>query len=698
MTQQEESYFEKFLLSLKEVNIHIAIQSVLDALDIWLSCIKYYFEIVFPSYLNLNPGDTMKTWLGTPEGLITFLAGAIFLATFSFLGNYYDAENPRTPEIVYQKADKIWPYFRDAFKGFKWTFKASRNVLEVLGILIGVGLLGYGNIIGISFGVAASLNRLWYRGQVEERKKFQTKNEDLNRHIYATSLAYYSVKRKWLEQLKKLPDDQKALFKGTIFKVENNFYTITSESNNQIIELTLNPGENQKVISQQEMDFLKKISHRKLDYLHFSKQIQQPEFQTLKNILSEKNNLSQLNFNELDFFNEQQNSAWMFTSAFIGGSFNAPYYFLGLITTLKIPGELYIYFVGVCAFFMILNVIAEMYLEYDYQRRLNISANKTKLSITNQLIAFELDKLNELFESNYNNNGQNLNYQDKKEHILKIIQSVSSEVKLKHLFQAPTIVANPVIPLEASFKTNIIQTINRIDSLVENYLSIRQQFKDDVELSKNILLWQGIRNGLQLYGVLNGIILAINVVADLYKWKMPLYFFYGNFIFAAVFVIGMMIYTYKNGQSKKDVSLENQLSDSDQLFKNTSDKMPYLMPNHLCQQLDTSKNITPSTNLMVSEQSEVFRQFTSGFRKGIKFLSTTKSLNLFSNPDNPVYYLVGLIYGIYFSFKGLRGLMRLENKDYKKAFILSPFFTPPPEEKSQSIHQLISNNSIITPN
>lgn len=693
MTPQEDGYFEKFLLSLKEVNIHIAIQSVLDALDIWLSCIKYYFEIVFPNYLGLNPNDTMKTWMSSPDGLIIFLVGGALMAAFSFFGNYYDSENPKSPEIIYQKADAFWPYFRDAFKGFKWTFKASRNVLEVLGTLVGLGLLGYTNIFGITLGIVAALNRLWYRGQVEKRKSFQSQNEDFNRHVFATSLAFKKVEKEWFEQLKKLPEYEKSLFKGTIFKVDNQFYTMTSE----MVELSITADSDKKAISEQEMQFLQSLEHDKLDYLHYSKLLPEKDAPNLKTQLDEKNHLSKIDIEKLDLFRGQQNSGWMFSSAFVGGMFNAPYYFLGLVTTLTIPPDLYLYFFGICTAFMILNIIGELYQEFDYQRRLNVSANKSKLTLTNQLIAFELDKLNEYLDNHFKKS--QLSDDEKKAHISAIIQSLTSQDKLKNLNLSSLLGdASKLNTPEPLNKKDILNAILRIDGLLGNYIAIRQQLKSDTELSKSILLWQGVRNGLQLYGVLNGIILAINVVAPLFNWSMPLYFFYGNFLFATLFVMGMMIYTYHRGQAKPDLSTQKELDENDQNFKNTTEKMPYLMPASLCKELDSSVTINPSKNLMVGEQAEVFRQFTSGFRKGIKFLSTTKSLDLFSNPNNPIYFLVGLVYGLYFCFKGLRGLMRVENNEYKRSPLLSSFFTPPPDEKPAPIHPLISNNSLLTPN
>lgn len=68
-------------------NLYIATQATLDSLDIWISSLKYYFDVTNPASSNLST-LMMNDWLLTEEGFFTFFLGGALVSSFAFLGNY----------------------------------------------------------------------------------------------------------------------------------------------------------------------------------------------------------------------------------------------------------------------------------------------------------------------------------------------------------------------------------------------------------------------------------------------------------------------------------------------------------------------------------------------------------------------------------------------------------------------------------
>ena len=82
----------------------------------------------------------------------------------------------------------IWPYFREALKGLKNSYKGTSSVLTALNFL---GVLGVENLnllivpVAVALGGITVLNRMWYRRMKNQRKENQEINAKLHKDILA---------------------------------------------------------------------------------------------------------------------------------------------------------------------------------------------------------------------------------------------------------------------------------------------------------------------------------------------------------------------------------------------------------------------------------------------------------------------------------------------------------------------------------
>ena len=155
-----------------------ALFGFLDGLIISYSTFKLAFDIITPP--DQSASDSMHEWMTTGGGASAATAEMLAIIALSMLGNLFD-EDAKEPLI--RNLALLWPYLRDAFKGFKYAYKGLANVFETMNLF---GVNSYSaNIfvpIGVVLGLAGMANRIWYRNQVTEpRKEYQKKNNLLLR-------------------------------------------------------------------------------------------------------------------------------------------------------------------------------------------------------------------------------------------------------------------------------------------------------------------------------------------------------------------------------------------------------------------------------------------------------------------------------------------------------------------------------------
>jgi hypothetical protein len=931
----------KFLQALKEINIYIAIQSVLDAIDLWLGALKYYYDILNPIG-NKASTSMMYEELRTPIGMLVFLLGGVFFASFAFLGNYYDPKRKDSKMPDFSKyADVSWPFVRDCLKGLKWTFKGTKSIIIVFNLLLQLNYTSLIAPLGIIFGILAASNRFWNRDMVEKRKLLQSVNNSFRENIKFINTCFMEIPdSKWLDEFDELSNENKSCYRGCVIKVSQNlsqmadeieltdngwydkyyyvdynsaldtyqrklFYCHShpsyeiAEPNLKAHSIQLSVGAfnelierkpinrlnyaNQTIISGKEVYFcdaegqvflmddkqqsicwkvlpkvfypgvskaigienlnqllqqgltptleakfgisvgdtitvedhcyyinaksqLERIKKVKNGYIPLEKQDYQPDTKKLTGHEILFFNQCKLNHeNKLDYFNYktllknevqhqgflqhifqdktrfieqkiknvdelkklyeiprlQPNSSSAYFSAFTSGLFNAPYYFLGILTMASIPANLLVFAVGVCSFFMVLNLTAELYQEFDFQRRLDITAVKAKLSMIKRCISLEWDAINEYLAESVDSpsdneykafdidiekakpflgcygelelkyelsliklflsDGERLSFQhlisminfanfngELQQEFTELIQQASirrhqfkshfehkkdiflEEQYIQDQYENVFAENRNISPTEKKFLISFV----RLELYNQEYKTLNAQLKTNLVIPPFATIMQGIKNGLHIYGMFNGLLITIYSMG---AWSFNLSFFVLSITVGISMVLFATIYTtlFAKPEEKEIDSLDNS-SDSfsdtpnaDKLIafhekNNPQDlKVPYWYDKAKYDHVFRNDNaIVPSKNLLISEQCEVFRQAISGIKKGIKFLESIFLLlpSLGSEPSllTIIFYpVVALVYGMIFALKGLRGLMRVDQSDYENSILVGRFFKKP---------------------
>lgn len=720
--EQEKSPVAKFLLNLTELNIYIGLQAVLDSLDIWLSAIKYVFDALNPSSGNRSAAE-MYRWLHSSEGLLIFILGGVFIALFSFCGNYVDTKKKGNKPWLIQEfaklADATWPYLRDSFKGLKWTFKGMRSFLLVAQLLANQNMVHLITPLGIALGVVAALNRAWSRGMVERRKVVQSNNDGFREHVKFLNVAFAELGAKWKDNFEHLDDHFKRIYQGSVLKIGKNFFYV--DENLKLQELSLS---------------FKPTLGTQIDIFHYKKYLEtcnESDRVELSRILKIKEDylkrISNATTDEAksfyDFPKYQVDGKQAYASALLNGVLNAPYYFLGVLSLYLdvIPATIFPYAIVICGLFMVLNVVAELYQEFDYQRRLSISQNKAKLSMIKRLIRHEWDKINQLIDSQFITEPAK-DSEEFKNVFIKILHKlcIEAEASESESLKDPVYI-NYINKLKSTYpevndtlhcrftkeqKNELTACLERLSSYSKDFDEYKSTLRRHLVLDRQATFMQGIKNGLHIYGVFNGCLIALSTMAFLAGFNLGIVFLYISIACGITFVTLSTIFTMvltKNAQpaggtltpsgSNSDLSIVSSSSTTSDLSTNALNHGEIWMPDDVQKKLN-ELDIQPSRNLMISEQCEVFRQFMSGSKKGVKLLQTILMLAVGTSTDIEVsekllYGAVALTYGGLFSLKGLRGLMRVDNHDYEKSTLVGGFFSKQETKKTLSRTPSISN-------
>ena len=687
-----------FLLNLTKLNIYIGLQSVLDALDIWLSAVKYVFDALNPSSGNRSTAQ-MYQWLHTSDGLLIFIIGNIVFAIFAFLGNYVDTKKEgKKPWIVNEfakLAENTWPYIRDCFKGLKWTFKGTRSFLLVSQVILDQNLIHLITPLGILLGLVAASNRAWARGMVERRKTIQSNNDLFREHVKFVNAAFSEVNEEWRSNFQYLDHNFKEIYQGCVLRIGNASYVV-----NQKLELTRISN-----LSKQGQQFLQDLildaTTQKMDFYHYKKHISklnEPDKAILTAILNDKKKyLEMISDKEngkqfYDFPQCQSDSYQSYASSLLNGILNSPYYFLGVISLFLdvIPAAVFPYAIAICCMYMVLNIAAELYQEFDYQRRLSISQNKAKLSMIKRLISYEWDKINQIIDEAVESKQRQTNVALFKDIFYAEIGKLSSEQNMhssaidlgRYLSDTPC--RSEVLPeLSKEQREKFIACLKQLNRYSKDFADYKQILTENLVLDRQSTFMQGIKNGLHIYGVFNGCLMAIATMAFLAGGSLGITFLYisiaAGITFITLSVIFTMLLTQNNAPLNSEPEHINVTAQS-QRPQQVENELVFWAHEHDVDIFVDERDIQPTKNLMISEQCEVFRQFMSGSKKGVKLLQTVLMLTLGTSgetelPIKALYGLFALTYGGLFSLKGLRGLMRVDNQDYEKSLLVGGFFS-----------------------
>jgi uncharacterized membrane protein YuzA (DUF378 family) len=226
----------------------------------------------------------------------------------------------------------------------------------------------------------------------------------------------------------------------------------------------------------------------------------------------------------------------------------------------------------------------------------------------------------------------------------------------------------------------------KIAKYEQDYYQQYAQLDDQLRLSRGSIWWQGLRNGLVVFGAFNSLLMTVASMNLLFGIGFTPMFFYVSIIAGLTLLFFTTLYTLLSVNSKEDNIADDQ--DCPQ-FKTSN-----IFVGASTMKIIDDKDIQASQNLLISEHSEVFRQLLSGFKKGIKFLQTISVFLLPLGQNDSIltklcYIATGMVFSLFFALKGLRGLMRVDEEAYKNSFIYK-FLAGDASEK-ETKNQSISN-------
>ena len=638
--EQQPNKSVEFMESLGRAGgMYIGAQAYIDSIDLWISSVKYYFDSINPASNSMS-SEMFNAWLHSEEGLIIFFTGQFALGLFAFLANGISKENQTS---ISKFADTYWPYVRDVIKRLKWVFKGTRSLVIVSQNLFNANFVAYITPLGIGLGVIGALNQLWNRSMVEERKSLQENNNLFRRQVKSIGACYAEIDNELIYDNNELRNDVlKNIYANSILKVKN------AQNEYQYLHIDAN-GKSSEIESNLFLDKLSaaadKQTNKRLsvfEYKQLIDSIESPENDLLVQIYQDKlnyikNHILQEESEQRNFLKGQakfQNSFMQaYASATLSGILNAPYYFLGVLSMVTLPAIFFPYAVGLCSFFMALNVLSEVYQESDYQRRLNLSKLKAEMVMNKRLLVMEWLSLNELYPE--------------------------SE-KLKEL-----VVNN---------HEDLLPSLQRIKNLEALISDNHKEIEPLLRLPMLNVCWQAIRNGLVVYGAFNSLLMSVATMSFLFGISLTPAFFYVSIAVGLIMLALVTAYTlcFINPNPVAEPGEEtNEQNDS----KFVSDETKALL----------DKSINESQNLLIPEHAEVFRQALSGIKKSIKIVQTIFSADVINPVAIAAYTLAAITYGFLFALKGLRGLMRVDNEGYKQSYMYITITGEVPEEVQHEV-------------
>ncbi|RAP37587.1 hypothetical protein B1207_05290 [Legionella quinlivanii] len=148
-------------------DIYIA-YSVTDAFNLSISNLKLFWDLLLTNS-SRNSADALHDWLLTPVGISIAITESISLIALSVMGNYFDEKDKNWFKSA---VATYWPYLRDVMKALKNAYKGIRSLLQIANVLDNSKAFNFLILpMGLSFGILAALNRIWYRHMLSIRKE-----------------------------------------------------------------------------------------------------------------------------------------------------------------------------------------------------------------------------------------------------------------------------------------------------------------------------------------------------------------------------------------------------------------------------------------------------------------------------------------------------------------------------------------------
>lgn len=360
--------------------------SAFDGYIISYSVFKLYFDMISPP--GASSSDEMHDWLLTPEGIATVASQSIAIIGMSLISGLFKAdENTKNfIKIALAWVDWAWRYFRDAFKGLKFTYKGLRSTIQLFNLL-GTEIQSYVLLpLGLTFGILALINKVVYRALImDPRKAAIDKNSDLLKQARALGADY---------EFCEMPDDQPD---ATIDKTSKKLYVQIDKISKELKYRVYSPEKQEGVIKldtisdkfTDEKGDIKDISIRELEKFYS----QQILFQTTKNGHTTTTNTREKRANILRQINEQKQhvkgqlltpNAWFYS--LFSGFTDGLYTYMGVLLFAPMATPILLAMTALSALFVAICILNRCHEEYEYQQELRHSQLTVKLTLCSKEI------------------------------------------------------------------------------------------------------------------------------------------------------------------------------------------------------------------------------------------------------------------------------------------------------------------------
>jgi hypothetical protein len=733
-TKKNKTDIQDFLEDLTKPNVYLALQSVLDAIDIQLSLFKFYFEAFFQYDSQYN----FKNFIAASFGKMLYSICALFLGSLSFIANLdIDKVFAKTPVLkqIAQQADTIWPFFRDACKAIKWTHKGLLSMVTIFQVFF-PWTTSIIPLFSLCICFIAMTNRLNNRYIIENRKNNQSLNRS-NVELYdSLNLFFIKQKQDFIKNFNNSSQVLKKIFNGKFIQIEyQSQKRIYIVKNNQLTLLYLHISKEQlsTIIKTYPLQALQEYAnkiflcenqfysfelnqHNQITWHQWSEQNSVDGFNlklvTEIEALFEQFDLQQysklisnMNINIHPFENEllhelqKEPNHQPFVrhakfSAFLTGLLNAPYYFLGILALVdykNLTTHFQTYGLRGCEILIIFGCMSEYYQEADYQRKLHITEEYSKISIYKQLI---IQQYNQIFL--YTASQLDQSSMSPREIIITTQNQIKSQLsltednKLKTLFHLPEnqLITEPIkIDYDSQFK--------KLNQYIEEYSFHMNKEKELLHLDKKALFWSSIRSSLQIISIFTNIMVLLKSIPTIDIKSFPDWTInvYGGFSVAAV---GYSFReNYFNLNTCEIVGKTKQLAVKKQNLQQSLLGEPIELVEYL-----NNDNLHMTNYKMFAEQCDMVRQPISGAKKGLKnienFITPTDDKHDYHPSHQLFFLLTSGVYAVFFALKSTRMSLRVDNEAYKSSYFFKRFYKTELTPENIEHQKMILENDAAT--
>ena len=562
----------------------------LDGLNLSYSTLKYFFDIFYTNTKNSST-DMMHNWAMTPAGIAVAALESVGMIVFSMLGNLF---KDKDKNFLKRYIAITWPYVRDTVKGLKNSYKGLRSLLYTIHELGGKNLNFMMVPLALVFGAFSVLNRIWYRQMKNGRKQMQDDNAKRREEI---------LKEHELHTMLALPEDNEPYINSYIWIEDKALYFIGADGAASIVPIDAELLDANIGMLQKKADEPIWLSKMALDRLLGDR---------AKDNLSNKNS-STIN-DEINYVRDKDNNLIKrqtkstkrkgLISATYGGFIDGLYMYMGVYSLAAVMPPAFIVISVFSTLYVVTNMIARIYEEYDYQQKLEISAAKVELALSIKGLKSRLYDCQKLFSNR----------------------------------QSPT-----------SAEIDII--FNELGAARESFKADRQKIQNLQTVSNRLAFLSGLKNGLSAYGVIASFLFAIGTILLLAGVAFPPALLFAGVIFGMVCLIGFTVHSlihYSNERKMQRIDDANDLRDpcvkdldrliaqlnqadweKDQEKERRIDELVWLFE-------DKGLVVDSSPQLFFQEWFEMFRSFFSGASKGVKAVDHV--LNPLEEQDSSGHY------------------------------------------------------------